>query len=87
MFINTIDCHDWPEYETTSSQDQVGHLRPAILKIRQQLEELDPTPPHLAETGSDELKDIKWFLQLVIKMFDDHQEYWSEEYLREVSAE
>ncbi|MEA3643357.1 MAG: hypothetical protein VBE63_25980 [Lamprobacter sp.] len=86
MFINTVDLYGWPEDETTYSQDKVAQLRPTMMELRQTLEELDPRLPSHAEAGSDDLKDIKVFIQRVIKLFDDSPEYWSEEYLREVDA-
>lgn len=87
MYINTaVDCN-WPECDPTDSQDRVAYLRPTILEIRQKLEELDPSVPKYDEAARDELKDIKWFLQRVIKVFDDYPEYWDEEYLREADAE
>jgi hypothetical protein len=87
MFINTVEFRDWPECDPTHSQDQVAYLRPAIAEIREKLEELDPNVPASDETARDDLKNIKWFIQRVMKLFDDYPEYWSEEYLREVDEE
>jgi|GEM_PF-3525989 len=81
MFIHTIDCHDWPEYEPNHSQEQVASLRRAIAEIQEQLEALDLDMPQLDEPALEDLKNIKWFIQRVRKLFDDWPEYWSEAYL------
>jgi hypothetical protein len=84
MFNHTFCAQDWPGPEPTASQDSAAHLRARFARLEDELEQLKPTLPRLAEPGVEDLRDLHFLIQALLKLLDDTRCYWDAQYLQEL---
>lgn len=64
------------------AQINAAYLRSEITTLEQRLCELLPALPAWGEPGSQELRDLRGLIDLLLETLDAHSEFWNEEYIR-----